>query len=344
MTNPCKLLNQYLQEMQKPINFISYRFLSIISLFILVSVLSSCSSVFDDTSECYSGFHIRFKYDYNMKYADAFSNEVKNLTVFIFDQNGILQAVQTESGDTLKSNKYFMELDVPEGTYDMVVWAGLLDKSFSVSQLTLGESKISDLIVSLNKTGSRSDSNLSPLWHGQINDVIVGNKYEDLTVSLVKDTKQIRIKLQQINGLPITDEDFEYEITDYDNFLSYDNNPRRSGELIYFPYVTGFNTTVEPSTETNVYAEFSTSRLMTDSKTRLRITRKKDNTLIMDIPLIDYLLLGALESYRDQMSSQEYLDRQDVYSIIFFLDENLTWLKIQIIINGWTIRFNNENY
>lgn len=329
--------------MQKQFKIISCRFLSKISLFILISVLSSCSSIFDDTSECYSGFHIKFKYDYNMKFADAFTNEVKNVTVFLFDKEGILQSVQKDSGENLSNKNYYMEIDAPEGTYDLIVWAGLLDNSFKAAQLTPGKSKLSDLIVTLNKTGSKSDTNLSPLWHGQIEDVNVGKQYEDLTVSLIKDTKQIRIKLQQINGLPITDEDFEYEITDYDNYLSYDNNPRRSGDLIYYPYVTGFNTTVEPSTETNVYAEFSTSRIMTDSKSRLRITRKKDNTVIMDIPLVDYLLLGALESYKDKMSSQEYLDRQDVYSIIFFLDENLTWLKIQIIINGWTIRFNNEN-
>lgn len=330
--------------MHKLNNFISCRFLSKISLFILISVLSSCSSIFDDTSDCYSGFHIRFKYDYNMKFADAFSNEVKNVSVFIFDKNGILQTIKTDSGDILKNKDYYMELDVPEGVYDIIVWAGLFDKSFKSSTLTPGVTKLSDFYVYLNKTGSNSSTDLSPLWHGKINDVVVKKEYEDLTVSLVKDTKQIRIKLQQINGLPITDNDFEFEIVDYDNFLNYDNNLTRSGDLIYYPYISGFNTTVEPSTETNVFAEFSTIRLMTDSKTRLKITKKADNKIIMDIPLVDYLLLGALESYKDKMSSQEYLDRQDVYSIIFFLDENLTWLKIQIIINGWTIRFNNENH
>lgn len=330
--------------MHKLNNFISCRFLSKIFILILISVLSSCSTVFDDTSECYSGFHIRFKYDYNMKFADAFSNEVKNVSAFIFDKNGILQTIKTDSGDILKDKDYYMELDVPEGVYDIIVWAGLFDKSFKSSKLIPGVTKLSDFYVYLNKTGSNSSTDLSPLWHGKINDVVVKKEYEDLTVSLVKDTKQIRIKLQQINGLPITDNDFEFEIVDYDNFLNYDNNLTRSGDLIYYPYISGFNTTVEPSTETNVFAEFSTIRLMTDSKTRLKITKKADNKMIMDIPLIDYLLLGALESYKDKMSSQEYLDRQDVYSIIFFLDENLTWLKIQIIINGWTIRFNNENH
>jgi hypothetical protein len=279
-----------------------------------------------------------------MKFADAFSNEVKNVSVFVFDKNGILQSIKSDSGEILKSKDYNMELDMPEGEYDIIVWAGLYDKSFKSTPLTPGITKQEDFNVYLNKSGSESKSDLSPLWHGQVKKVEVKNKYEDITVSLIKDTKQIRIKLQQINGLPITDKDFEFEIVDFDNFFSYDNNLRRSGDLIYYPYISGFNTTVEPSTETNVYAEFSTIRIMTESKTRLRITKKKDNKLIMDIPLVDYLLLGALESYKDKMTSQEYLDRQDVYSIIFFLDENLTWLKMQIIINGWTIRFNNENH
>jgi Protein of unknown function (DUF1812). len=41
------------------------------------------------------------------------------------------------------------------------------------------------------------------------------------------------------------------------------------------------------------------------------------------------------------MSNQEYLDRQDEYNIMFFLDSNNNWIKTRIIINGWAVVLND---
>ena len=41
------------------------------------------------------------------------------------------------------------------------------------------------------------------------------------------------------------------------------------------------------------------------------------------------------------MELQEYLDREDRYSMIFFVDENLTLIKSVIQINGWVIQLND---
>ena len=41
------------------------------------------------------------------------------------------------------------------------------------------------------------------------------------------------------------------------------------------------------------------------------------------------------------MDLQEYLDREDRYSMIFFVDENLTLIRSVIQINGWIIQLND---
>ena len=41
------------------------------------------------------------------------------------------------------------------------------------------------------------------------------------------------------------------------------------------------------------------------------------------------------------MPLQEYLDREDTYSLTFFLDANHHWIDTQVIINDWVVRFSD---
>ena len=79
---------------------------------------------------------------------------------------------------------------------------------------------------------------------------------------------------------------------------------------------------------------------MSGSGSRLTVARKDDGRVVFTIPLDKYLLLHRSELYSD-MPVQEYLDREDEWSIVFFLDSGLRWLNTHIIINDWTVRLNN---
>jgi hypothetical protein len=57
------------------------------------------------------------------------------------------------------------------------------------------------------------------------------------------------------------------------------------------------------------------------------------------IPLADYALL-VKGNYRKEMSDQEYLDRQDEYTMTFFLDEG-EWVSSVIYINSWRVVLND---
>ena len=91
---------------------------------------------------------------------------------------------------------------------------------------------------------------------------------------------------------------------------------------------------------TVAYAEFSTSRLTVGNRPRLIITNKETAEEVVNIPLNDYLLLLKSDRYAE-MSDQEYLDRENEWSMIFFLDEDHLWINAQIIINDWVVRLNN---
>ncbi len=322
-----------------------YKIFRSLFLMLLGVVITSCS-IYDDDEYCPTGFYIQFKYDYNMKFADAFSNEVDRVTVYVFDQEGKFLMQKTEEGSALKSKDYKMTLDIEPGTYQLIAWAGLDGTSFrETNQLVEQTSLISAPNVELITSNQNSNTDLHPLWHGERLDVTVPtNRYEETTISLVKDTKRIRMVLQQLNGLPIADGDFKFEITDDNSLFDFHNNLIPTGTTTYTPYTTGTSTVGDTDVVTAAFFEASTNRLMEKSKARLRITRVADNQTIIDIPLIDYLLLTELEGHKGTMTPQEYLDRQDEYSLVFFLDNNLSWLQVQIIVNGWVVRFNDGEF
>ena len=90
---------------------------------------------------------------------------------------------------------------------------------------------------------------------------------------------------------------------------------------------------------TDAYVDMNTMRLMEDRKTRLVLTEKASGKRVFDINLIDYLAMTNAEG--KNLSTQEYLDRQSNYHIIFFLSES--WLAVQIVVNGWVHRIQEEN-
>ncbi len=54
----------------------------------IISALPSCESIYDDLPPCDHGVSLRFVYDYNMEYADAFPSKVDCLTLLVYDADG----------------------------------------------------------------------------------------------------------------------------------------------------------------------------------------------------------------------------------------------------------------
>lgn len=325
-----------------------------VALMVTLAV-TSCDTIHDSYDHCVLDFRVRFKYDYNMKYADAFANEVSSVTVFVFDEDGKFIFQKTEAGDMLAKEGYTMSLsELAPGTYELVCWAGLSDAdTYEVPELMRG-----DDITTLNckmerKEGAIVDTKITPLWHGRTK-VTYDEIYDTQQVALiplVKDTNKIRVILQQIRGTGLDVNKFEFKITDANGFLDWDNNLLEDDVLTYYPYQTYTGSVVDGSnTETEVradgepvigvaVAQLKVGRLVQGQPMRLVIRNKEQNREVLSIPLIKFLELTEAEGHN--ISTQEYLDRQDEYALTMFLDENLNWITTQIIINDWIVRFND---
>ncbi len=63
----------------------------------------------------------------------------------------------------------------------------------------------------------------------------------------------------------------------------------------------------------------------------------------MSIPLTRYLL-AFRNQYQEQMRPQEYLDRENTWNMIFFLDSDNRWVQVSIIINDYVVRINDIEF
>ena len=337
---------------------------------------TSCSEVYDDLEECPQGVVLRFVFDHNLEFANAFPSQVDCLSLFIFDREGNLVERRVETSSVLQDEDWRMTLDLPAGDYHAVAYGGLeCDKaSFSLTKAVESIKTLADLQVAVNSvhTGdeaARPANPLHDLFHGALDFTVTdGLDYDKATVYMMRDTNHIRIVLQHLDNTPVNDKDFRFEIVDDNTMFDHANKELPKGTVTYVPCTTGTADAVlnglpagDEDTRTRdladpvqvAFAELSVSRLMyksgftwtrPDGKSqrgpRLRILSLENGRVVCDLPLNNYLLLLKSEAL-GKMDNQEFLDRAYRYNMVFFLDQDNAWVRMNIIVDDWTVRINN---
>jgi len=175
---------------------------------------------------------------------------------------------------------------------------------------------------------------------------------------LTKNTNTIRVVIAQVNQNPdkpitranaISKERFSYTLYDDNGWMNYDNTLLKDNLLTYLPYVTEDTSistrafSADGTTESEypaAVAEISVGRLLKTQKPELRIVDQQTNkNLLANGSLIGYLSL--LQPSQLNMPLEEYLDREDNFGMIFFVDENMTLISTKIQINDWIVNIND---
>lgn len=306
------------------------------SCLLLLLVLFSCTSIDETLPECQ--LYIRFRYDYNMEFSDAFAAQVNRVDVFVFDKDGTFIRKISEQGESLGSDSYRMLLPLPVGEYRIATWAGMSD-DFEMPKLVAGKSTLEDLTVRMKRDESLIHNKaLKPLWYGEV--IVInytGKQGQTETVHLIKDTNKFRFILQKSGpGEELDINDCLFEIRADNGYYDWNNDLLNDDVISYQPYH------LEKVEDVGIVAEMNTMRLLEHKKVFLMLTRKSDGKELMKIDLIPYLLLTKMEGYN--IPAQEYLDRQSEYAIVFFYNpELLNFLSTKIVINGWTIWLKSED-
>ena len=335
------------------------RYAGMIPLVLFVAAFfCSCEPFLDYEGDCHIVYKVKFKYTMNILEADAFPSKVKSVSLFIFDhKTQKFVDVITESGSVLAEENYAMTLQLKEGTYDFIAWCGLEgNENFALDNGNTPQTK-EDLICRLypkSRADALSETSLAPLWHGQVDAVTIpkeeayANKEKIVaTIDLTKDTNTIRVVLQHYKGKELIPEDYEFFITDDNGILNWDNELLPCDNIIYREWSKESAEVSMPDEDmgsadrtavSSLLAELDVARLVKEGhRPILTVTRQNAEKPVLRLPLID-LLLVAKGDARHDMGDQEYLDRQDEYNIIFFLDDDGWYINGGIWINSWHIR------
>ena len=308
---------------------------TIILSFCITILFGSCSWVDDDMSKCPNGNWLKLSYTYNMLNVDAASTQLGDVTLFIYNQAGSL--IHKEKVDSLNihDNDCIIKLpNLPVGIYDFVVWGGLDDDNYTV---------VSNCIELIRDSNNINNKKLRPLFHGRLDNIHIDDNYAVHNLFLAKLTNVFSCVLQGENGDFISDAtDFDIEIISNNAVIDNRNNVVGSNFVTYSPF---FNEVTTIENIDVIHSGLNTLRLLENDNTRFRLIYKPSNEDIIDIPLTDYLLMSRHIDYL-YLSNQEYLDREDRYNIIFFLQKSDNpqqppYICLKMMINSWVVRMND---
>lgn len=327
--------------------------------------MSSCNSwLYEEEGDCSVYYRLKFRYDRNLKWADAFANEVSSVHLYAFDTSGVLVWQQEERIEPAAED-YSMTLDLPAGDYRLLAWCGLQndgehEESFSVPEARIGETRMEALQCALNRkrdgSGAYSDERLYRLFHGAL-DVSLpsnddGGSY-DYTMYLTKNTNHVRVILQHLSGEDVDVERFTFRIDDENGLMAHDNGLLEDENITYRPWKTqngeaglGKDDTRAVINVKGAIADLTVGRMVDTHRSRmfLTIANKENGQTVARIPVIDYALLSKdyyEEEYNRTMTDQEFLDREDDYVMTLFLDEDNRWISSYILIHSWRVVLNN---
>ncbi|MCF0174633.1 MAG: FimB/Mfa2 family fimbrial subunit [Bacteroidales bacterium] len=303
---------------------------------------SSCKTVFEDQRPC--DFKVKFVYDYNMKFADAAANEIDNVTLYAFDEDGEVAWQGSIDKAALDSTDYAIKLPLEVAKYNFVAWANGKQMPGAV-QWQSGKTKALDDMsrhLPLNSDNSLK-SDIVPLFHGSVVDEVTEYADHIANLHLVKNTNSIQVILQQTAGAQLDFDEGRFQVFvtadnsayDIDNEFIPVGSPTRYDAWDVKKVIT---TKATVTGYEGLKAEMTVPRLRPDCNMRLQIvdTQSDSTSPLLDISLVDVLLL-VRKHYSETMPAQEFLDRQDEFSLIFFLDEGSRWIPTHIYVNSWKV-------
>ena len=272
---------------------------------IALTTMSSCiKEDMDDCPPAISKVALQFDYTYNVKQADAFAAEVKNINVYAFDENGKFFDSYIESREKFETGHTMEITGLKDGKYTFVCLARdrqVMSRAeddemeFSFASLTPGVSTIDDLTVRMGKDNSeeiKNDKEFAALYTAKtqvdfqrLNQNGNEGTVVTSTLSLMKCTKTYRIVLlpYENDQADFKPENFDVRIEGSAAWLNHNGEKVKNEGITYLPYnmerranYDGAHTEVneEPVDQALIY-DLSSSRMFERQNDR-RVVRDGD--------------------------------------------------------------------
>ncbi|MBQ9356616.1 MAG: FimB/Mfa2 family fimbrial subunit [Prevotella sp.] len=316
----------------------------LLAILICAFTATACTWVQDDNDSCPYGFWLRLHYSYNILDVDAASKYVTDAYIYIYDADGNYVKRIYTTQDELAANNYRVRVeDLPEGDYQFLVWSGMGNRSYAVA----GDTQDMDsFLLSLTTDGDASSTQLPGLYHGLLTNVHYDDAYAEHDVELMKNTNQLAcivVSVTEQNELS-TDE-YTMRLVSANSVMDARNQLATDKETAYNPFAEE-SITINDADYGELHGlkyDISTLRLMARRDSRIILEKKSTGQTLINVSIPEYIgMIGSLyTNLGRQLSVQEYLDRQDFYTIVFYLSADLDEL-IQLRVNNWRLRAVNH--
>lgn len=297
-------------------------------LFSLLAMFNSCQWIDDDLSDCPQQLTLKFARKTACDTQRYFPSDIKNLRVYLFDEDEKLLETVSRDDITLTAN---YDITLPyrsRGVNTVVAWADQYDEDYSITDSEKATTKLSDMQLKMKAVPD--NRHLSVLYHGL-------SKFErqesDDRGSIIDtvwcDMQQITNRLHiQVFGLP--------EQQDFDIRL-HDDNDAYDFRADIIPGRPEFVTTAPTMKHDKVRRLDTTVMKLTEGgHTRLAIYDYIAEKEIFSINLVDDLLM-----YRDQFGNPPYnLECDHDFNIVIVMDKDVkfgTWMMISAVVNEWNV-------
>lgn len=323
----------------------------IITLSLTGILLNAC--IKEDMDDCATFIHI--DYTHNVLNSNAFGEQVDEVTLYVFDEKDILVHTVHDQGKHITNNYTIQLTDLPRGNYQFVAWAQNNEHTneqanFTFPALTPGRSILNELTARLKVTPDTRlfNSNLNNLLVGHVPAQYVNQStHNRITIPVKKITNTVRIVLIETGDKELSTDNYNIRIEELqgNGIINSMYEVMPDDKITYAPYYFEKKTARDGEYDKNnpaeqdkaLAAEFALSRLIDGHNIRL-IAENKEGDRQMDVDLLEIIKLAELEGNASKWSFQEYLDRQDHYSITFYVNNGkFTLMNATIIINGWVV-------
>ena len=225
---------------------------------IALTTMSSCiKEDMDDCPPAISKVALQFDYTYNVKQADAFAAEVKNINVYAFDENGKFFDSYIESREKFETGHTMEITGLKDGKYTFVCLARDRqvmtraeddEMEFSFASLTPGVSTIDDLTERMGKDNGeeiKNDKEFAALYTAKtqvdfqrLNQNGNEGTVVTSTLSLMKCTKTYRIVLlpYENDQADFKPENFDVRIEGSAAWLDHKGEKVKNEKITYLPY------------------------------------------------------------------------------------------------------------
>lgn len=277
----------------------------------------------EDLSDC--GVSIRFRYIKNVDQVDKFAQEVNQINLYIFDENGIFVQEMVDASSRIKEPNFAFHINLSPGKYSFVAWGNKSD-AYTVTDFVSGVTKYTDAVVALKRTQNTVSAQLVDMFHGALiqSEVEVGVANQYKTIDLIHTVNQVKVIMK---GLPLTRANeapgtpFSCYVTSKNGDYRFDHTYATATEIKYLPRYT-----VESGIVTS---DFHILRERNDGSSGSRIVVTYQP---VDAPL-RILVDEALSPLMIDVSKTKDLDIDNYYQIV--LEFKYTNTSVTVTINGW---------